>query len=508
MGSFRWQLTCWTAVAALLGSSADPAALAQNGYRINGISAPQVLADPLASKLQDQLNNLQATLKQRSQSASLQQALEAGLLNNPQLAAAYAQIQGQQWNLIAVRRQWYPTASAGSNPYALGQSFSTTTQSISLPPSSDQTTYSNATSVGGLGLNLNWTFFNPSRSANINAASESLKRQQLLFDVSARNLALQIQDSYFSLQEQQQLITSYEEILAATNREVATTEAQFNNGLVSIADVEQIRTQQYGTLTALINAYRQLINASAQVARTMALPPGALVLPAESLNPLGRWDEPLQATIEQALKLREEIQASLAAAASSSWQATSLFNSYWPSFSVGASGSYGSSNTTSGFPGDSVSVNRRNLNWNGGVGVGFTWQFFDGGIAAAQAEASKAVARQAKDQAALDRLNVTQEVEVSYANYLTSLLALESTKAQASSARAAATAVQARFAAGVTDMASVVQTLSRAISSANEYANAVRTYNSAVAGLYRSSARWPAETQPLLKQRVEQLKQR
>ena len=58
------------------------------------------------------------------------------------------------------------------------------------------------------------------------------------------------------------LIEAYGEILKATTRQVQTTEAQFNNGLVSIADVEQIRTQEFATLSTLITAYRQFIDAS------------------------------------------------------------------------------------------------------------------------------------------------------------------------------------------------------------------------------------------------------
>lgn len=505
----RSRMSFWAPVVALAAAQAlpPPAALAQSGYRINGIAAPQVLADPLAAKLQSQLSNLQSTLRARAQTTNLQQALETGLLNNPQLASAYAQIQGSQWNLIAVRRQWYPTANASSNS-ALGQAFDTTTQSTTPAPGGSQTTYTNATSVGPMNLNLNWTFFAPSRGANINAASESLRQQQLLFDVSARNLVLTIQDAYFNLQEKQQLIKAYEEILQSTNRQVAATEAQFNTGMTSIADVEQIRTQQYQNLGSLIDAYRQLIDAAALMAETMALPAGTLALPSEELQASGRWDESLPATLEQALNLREEIQASLAASASASWQATALFNTYWPQFNVAASGAYGSANTTTGLPGDSFSSNRRSLSWNGGVGVGFTWQFFDGGINAATAESQKAQARQFKDQAALDRLSVTRQVESSYANYLTSLLALETTKAQVQSARLAVTSVQERFAVGVTDMATVVQTLNQSLFAANAYATALRTYNSSVAGLYRYSARWPVSTQPLLQQRVQQLRQR
>lgn len=493
-------------LAVCTAAASTPVTWAQSAYRINGLSAPQVISNPLAGRLEQQLGALRSQLEERSRQANLDQAIEAGLLHNPQLAAAYAEIQGQQWSLIAVRREWYPSLSASSERLP-GQTFATSSERGNSPNNSNTTTYSNATNTD-VNLTLNWTFFDPSRGPGINAASESLKRQQLLFDVSARNLVLAIQQAYFSLQEQQLLIKSYEEILKGTDRQVQITEAKFNNGLVSIADVEQIRTQQFTTLSTVINAYRQLIDASSQLAQTMALPPGTLVLPSEVLTPLGSWDEPLQSTIEQALKLREEIQASLAAAASASWSATSLFNRYWPQFSVGALGRYAGSNRTSGLPGESTSFNDRTLNWDGAIGVGFNWRLFDGGINAANAEVQKAAARSARDQAAERKLDVSREVEQSYANYITSQLALESSKAQVNSARAAAVAVQERFAVGVSDMTAVVQVLNQSIDAANAYATAVRVYNGAIASLYRSSARWPAGTEPLLMQRIGQLRQR
>ncbi len=488
----------------LLVGLISPVAVAQTPYRLNGLIAPQVVSDPLAARLEEQLRTLREQLRSRSRQTNLEQAMEAGLLNNPDLARAYALIQGQQWNLISVRRQWYPSLIANSDEVP-GQAFSTTVQSGQGP--SNTTTYRNSTGKTAR-LLLSWTFFNSSRGANINAASESLKRQQLLFDVSARQLVLDIQTAYFNLQEQALLIEAYEDILASTTRQVRTTEAQFNSGLNSIADVEQIRTQQLSTLTILINAYRQLIDAASLLAQTMALPPGTLALPSTELMPLGRWDEPLQTTIDQALALREEIQASLAAAASASWSATALFNNYWPRFSLGTFGRYADQNATIGLPGAAATSANRQLNWEGGVSIGFNWTLFDGGVDAARAEQSLATARAEKDRAEQQRLQVSREVEQSYSNYLTSLLAQESTQAQARAARVAAVAVQERFAVGVTDMASVVQTLNEAIRAASAYASAVRTYNTAVADLYRSSARWPSGSQPLLQQRVDQLKKR
>jgi outer membrane protein TolC len=488
---------CQTTALILIAAIGSPQVAARPTYRIDGIVAPQVDPNPLADHLKAELKNLREQLEARSQPVSLNQALEAGLLNNPQLAAAYAQIQGKQWNLVAVRREWYPDLTARSSPNLLGQQATTNTNKAKEGDAPKTTTSDSITRVGAR-LNLNWTFFDPTRGPRINAAGENVRQQQLLFDVSARNLVLEIQQAYFRLQEDQQLIKAYEEILAGTTRQVQLTEAQFNNGLVSIADVEQIRTQQLSTLGTLIDSYRKLFDAAARLGEVMALEPGFLALASETLSPLGQWDEPLQATIDQALILREEIQASLAAAASANWRATVLFNQYWPQFSLEVGGGY------VGTEGKRTNTN----NWDASIGISFSWKIFDGGISAAEAEAQRVAALQANDQAAERRLNISREVEQSYANYLTSLLAMQSSQAQSLSARKAATAVQERFAVGVTDMSDVVQTLNQAIGAANAYSEAILSYNTAVASLYRNSARWPAGTEALLNQRRSSLRER
>lgn len=495
-------LLCAACLSPLLAAQAQTQRQPASGYRFNGQKAPQVQPNPVAGQLQARLRSLRAELEARSRPTTLQQAIEAALLNNPVLAEAYAQIQGSQWNLIAVRRQWYPTLSASSSNLPQ-QSFNTLTGTG--PSTYNTTTFQNATTTSA-SVTASWTFFNPSRGPAINAAGESLRQQQLLFDVSARDLVLSVQQTYFRLQELKQLIGSYGEILANSERQVQLVEAKFNTGLANISDVEQIRTQQYGTLSTLIDTTNQLLNTAAQLAETMALPPGSLAMPADQLQVVGSWNESLPATIEQALRLREEIQASLAAASSASWTATRLFNTYWPTFSLGAIGSVNSANATAGYPASS-SNNNNTLNWSGGVGVGFNWQLFDGGINAASAKASLAASQFNLQRAARQRLLVTREVEGAYSAYLTSQLGVQSSSAQVQSARQAVLAAEERFSVGFTDMATVVQALNQAIQAANNYSSALRTYNTAVAGLYRYSARWPEGSQPLLNQRTKVLRQ-
>ena len=445
-------------------------------------------------------------MNSRASRASLQEAVEQSLLRNPVLAQSYSQIQQQQWSLIAVRRQWYPqlqASSAGRNLFG----YSTTTQTLNSNETGFQrfTSYTNLVETGPL-MQLNWTFFDPTRSPSINAANESLKAQQLLFDVSARDLVLETQLAYFTLQEQQQLIAAYELILKSTNQLVERTEALFNAGSASISDVEQIRTQQLQNLSTLIDTYRQLVDAAARLAQAMTMPTGMLVLPQDKLALMGRWTLPEAETLKQAERMREEIKASLAQSSASGWRATELFNSYWPSFLIQASGFYRYTNTADGNSTTSATINRENSQWSGAVGLGFRWSIFDGGINAAQAEASKAQARQFVDQASVQQLSVAREVERAYASYEASGLSMASTKEQLQSAQTAAEAVRERFNIGFSDMTSVVQTYNQSLQAASAYARSITQFNSAVASLYRYSARWPDGALPLVQKRVKALK--
>jgi len=508
------RLPAWYgAVLLAIGSftTASEADTVGKGYQYRGVQAPQVQPTPLFNSLNQDLLRLQKELKARSENTTLAAAIEQSLLNNPELAQSYAQIQQGQWTLVAVRRQWIPSivaTAAGPGGGLWGYAGSRATTSVTtLRATAAEQSFDQAVAFVPV-LSLGWTFFDPSRGPEINAASEDLRSDELLFNVTARNLVLQTQLSYFGLQEQLQLVKSYEQILAATTDQVKQAEALFNTGNASIADVEQIRTQQFQTLSLLISSYLGVIEAAASLANSMALPPGRLALPADNLDQYGQWDLPLTTTIRQAQALREEIQSSLAKANRAKWQASALFNRYWPRFSLVASGSYLNSNSRN----ESSAIANPNsvlsASWDGGFGIGFNWSIFDGGIAAAQAEANRALARQYTDQAAVQRLQVSEEVEQSYASYQTSRLALLSSREQADSARKAALAVRERYNVGYADTTSVVQTLNQAINAANAYASSLRVYNSAVARLYRSSAQWPERSLSFRDQRVLELKRR
>ncbi|MCP9814791.1 TolC family protein [Synechococcus lacustris L1E-Slac] len=465
-----------------------------------------------AVDLQRQLDRLKQALLSRSVSINLQQAVEQSLANNPTLAEQYSQIQNEQWNLIAVRRSWYPqllvTGPTGNiMSYQSGSNKASAYTSKILEPKSRKLDFKNTINTApNPMINLNWTFFDPKRGPSINASSENLRAQQLLFDVAARDLVLETQLAYFALQEKQELIKNYEQILNSITKAVNQTEALFIAGNLSITDVEQIRTQQFQQLTLLIETYRQLVSAAAKLSEAMALPVGSLVTTQGNLALIGKWSLSEAETLQRAEQFREEIQASLATASSFGWQATVLSNSYWPSFSTYANGSFSHTDIAEGIPGSERIKNTQLDQWSGAVGIGFSWSIFDGGIKAAEAQAKQAQKNQFTDKAARQRLSVAREVVSAYANYQGSELGLVSAKQQIQSAQKASEAVSERFKVGYSDITAVVQTYRQYQQAAAAFSSAIREFNNSVVSLYRYSASWPDGALPLLQKRVQNLK--
>jgi outer membrane protein TolC len=255
-------------------------------------------------------------------------------------------------------------------------------------------------------------------------------------------------------------------------------------------DVDQLVSQQLALLILRIDTHEQVIVAASKLARALSLPPGDLVLPAEPLALRGQWTLSRQETIHQALRLREEIQRSLATARSFAWSAVATRKGYLPTLSIEGTGSTQTSSDSS------------DLNSEATVGMNVRWTFFDGGILAAKATSQRRQQEQALQQAALDRLAVTEEVETSFASYISSQIVVDTAIAQMESSRSSFRSATKSFQAGSSDATTLLQVLANTRGAVESYSHAVRKHNRSVAELERYSAHWPAAARPLLRQRV------
>jgi len=438
---------------------------------------PPTTAQSLAS-LERRLWRNRDHLERTSRRLTLAEALATGLAQNPILAKAHAGIEATSWSGVAIRREWVPSLTAGnSSPGLVGvRQQQADTLSLSSPQ-----------------LTLEWTFFDPSRLPRSKANAASLEADRFLFDVEARSLLLSLQQNYIDLQTLLALEVEYGELSAMVDGWLRLARARGRPGGPVTPDLDQLTSQQLALLILRIDTHEQVIVAASALARTLSLPPGELVMPAEPLVLRGTWTLSRQETIDQALRLREEIQRSLASARSLAWNAVATRKGYLPTLSLEGTGSSQSSSDDSGLQSEGV------------VGMNVQWTLFDGGLLAAKATSQRKQQEQALQQAALDRLTVTAEVETSYAAYLNSQIVVDSAIAQMQSARASFAVATKSYQAGASDATTLLQVLANTRGAVEAYCRALRKHNRSVVELERTSARWPAAAQSLLRQRVARL---
>lgn len=462
------------------------------------MAAPAV--DASLGILKQRLERLGDRLEQNARRLTLQEAVVLGLQRQPRLAREYDQLQALQWQGIAIRREWSPSLLADNDdPGLVGwrrvrerDSSNDTLDGVSITNNLRSSTY------GVPRLTLDWSFFDPSRTPRLRSNLAGQQAQELLFDITARDLILDIQSRYYALQRLQELEQAYR-----TLYKLAGSLANAAGGN------EQLRTEELALVQTRVRTHDDLVRTAAQLAELLSLPPGDLALPAEPLQASGEWSLDRAASITEALALREEIRRSLAGADGLSWSARAVQSRYLPS--LGLRGQLKAelenySLESLEAPSSSTSGGNGNLRIDGGLQ--WRWRLFDGGVLGAEATALRRQADQALQQAALDRLTVTRQVESSHASYTTSRILLDSTRVQLQSARAALNDGRRNFRGDANDATTLVQNIEKLRQALESEAVAREQHNTALAELYRYSARWPEGAPSLVDQRRQELRQR
>ena len=461
--------------------------------------------------LVNELNRMEVQINQRAKKVSLNEAISTGIRSNPQLFQAFSVIQQYEWQLIASQRQWYPTFQLSNGSPFAGIQWSSFVQNYQRKSTSSPGNVSRNSKFNELqpGASINWNAIDLTRQPNINAANESLRQQKLLFDVSARNLILDIQQSYFSIQSSQQLIDSFRSIYEINRNHLIILQTQRKIGMVTVLDVQATRSQLFSLLNQLVVYTRNYIDQSAALAEALALPEGSLAIPSDSAEPRGDWKINLDQTIELAKIQREEIMANLAAAESAKWTGVAGLRSYLPVFQLVATGNLSLNKGTESFADRdrNIQIPTSSQTSNGALGLGFTWSLFDGGIQSANAQAAFAQSRQQRDQAAITQLQVMRQVRTSYNQLETSRVSIKSAQIAYQAAKIAEQAAWARYSVGIGDITSVVQSFSLLSTASQQLSEATLSYNTGVAQLHRYAAIWPQNTQQEVKQQLQQLRQ-
>lgn len=482
---------------------ADPA-------RANSVMLPSAKQREMIQLLEERWQEASDQLTKAGKNITLKEAIQMGLLNNPALTKTYAELEGATWQARAIRREWWPSLT-GNNPDPLAIGFrneeASSTRTDTATGQTSRTSTSQRQLVSAPRARLSWTFLDPTRTPRLKASLATQEARSLAFDISARNLVLDIQSAYYKLQEVRDVRQDYERIYALTRTQISQAKTLRKGGLDTQGDIDQLRAQLLQQLVQLIQIHEQEVIAANQLAYTLSLRPGQLLLASERLEPQGSWTKPLQATIEEALILREEIRAGLANADNQKWIARSLLSRYLPTVAlVGQSQLITQSGSTVGTGEGNASTRNSLNNGRNDIGLGFNWLLFDGGINRAQSQALRQQANATLAATDDERLTVTLQVQNSYANYDGSRMVIEAAREQLKEARKSVDYAAKTYNGTTIAATTFIQNIQSYLNASQAYKSSLRKYNVAVASLYRYSAQWPSETGQDLDQRRKQLR--
>jgi OMF family outer membrane factor len=449
-----------------------PPAATQLLPEVRDLAAPASLALP-TKPAQVQIRELRPI--------SLVEAENLAEVNNPNLKAIAAQVDQAQNNLRAQIALWYPTLNINANAlpsYTGGQ------QSFG---DSNQFTPDGLTSTNrwfyGASVQAQWALINPQRVPAIAAARDSFEKAKDAYLVSLRDLRLQVDVAYFTLQQSDDSVRIGQESVRASVISLRDARARYQAGVATKLEVLEAETQLARDQQLLTESLASQAIARRTLAALLDLPQQVTPTAKDPARVVGTWQPSLQESIIAAFAFREELDQALldiSIANSSANQALGAVQPFLNVFNTLIAGRYqGNQNVLVDLPGS------RGWNVDNSIGLGVTWNIFDGGAAAARSRAAKAQARQFTYQFAQRRDEIRRDVEISFYELEKNNRNLTTTAREVLSAREALRLARLRLEAGVTTQREVVNNQRDLTNAEVRHSNAISDYNKRLAELRR-----------------------
>ncbi|WP_170953538.1 TolC family protein [Synechococcus sp. UW179A] len=466
-----------------------------------------------------------STNPNQSINLSLDQCISLAFANNPSLKSQIESLKSTRDTFIARSRSWNPTALIRGSSNGNNENRNSVNQVNSLNSKSPSLSRTNSTSSRNsypqsITGELSWKFLDFSRQPTIDAAASAYSAQRYAFYNASRTLVFQIQETYYQLIAQQELIKSFETIAESLKSTVLFTDSRFEAGLAHLGDVGQVHAQYYSTLSDLTSYIERYYQLSSQLARLVSLPGEPLIL-AEGENQFaGEWIFGLEESIDLAQLNNDRVLSSLELSKRYNFEGIAERNRTLPSFSLSSTANLSSTssdsyafNTTSVSGSSNSSSDSRetsnsfsfgsNTSYDVSAGIGFTWNFYQGGVNNATASAlfSRSKSEEFNVEDIRDQLieNVRASINALRSNrirFMTSDAAVES-------AKISYIASIARLNAGFSDVTTINQLVRLYQNSIQAEIIAIQDYNIRLATLYRDTAIWPQEAEGLAVELLE-----
>ncbi len=226
---------------------------------------------------------------------SLIEITDFALGHNPNTWLAWAQAKVNAANVGIAESAYLPEIDAGGAVQYSAQVFS--------HDNNEQITY-------GPNISLSYVLLDfGQRSDNIHAALYSVIAANLSQNNSIQQVILQVEQAYYQVLGQQELVKAYQESLVEADRSLVASQALRANGLATIGDVYQAEGSQAQAVLNLQTAKGNYQTALGLLATTMGLPAKAKLglLPLSPPTEQKKMDQSLDSMLEVAKRNRPDL---------------------------------------------------------------------------------------------------------------------------------------------------------------------------------------------------------
>jgi outer membrane protein TolC len=411
-----------------------------------------------------------------TQPITLQQALELAQRNNRDLQAAQLTLERSQAALQEALAAEFPTAGVVAD---FSRSDSATTELRNEQnPSQQQSTTS---STFNAGVQLSYDLYTAGRRpAQIRAAEEQIRFQELDLERISEQLRLNVSSAYYDLQQ--------------ADAQVEISQAAVTDAAQSLRDAQLLEQAGLGTRFDVLQAQVQLANANQdlttalsqqrisrrQMVQLLSLAQPVEVSAADPIAVAGDWNLSLEQSTILAYKNRAELEQQLVQRNISDQRRRVALAAVRPQATLTASYNIlGVLNDDLG-PADGLTL-----------GAGLRWNFFEGGAARARAQQEQKNIQIAETQFASQRNQVRFDVEQAFFQLNASRQNIQTASFALTQAEESLRLARLRFQAGVGTQTDVINQQTELTRARGNQIRAILDYNRALAQLQRAVSNLP-----------------
>ncbi|MBW4512084.1 MAG: TolC family protein [Scytonematopsis contorta HA4267-MV1] len=400
-----------------------------------------------------------------TQPLTLAQVIELARRNNKTLQSSLLVLEANQASLRAAQASLLPTLGISSS-LARGGAANIIGDTR---PRTDTTNFS-------AGLELGYTLFTSgSRTAQIRASEERVRRQELEVERQSEEVRLNVTRAYYVLQQADENVRINGSAVENARASLRDAEALERAGVGTRFDVLTSQVNLAQALTRLTQARAQQQTNGRQLASLLSVPQIVNIVAADPVRVAGLWNQTLEQSIVLAFKNRPELQQDLIDRNISEQERRQILAQGGPQIAL--SGSYNL--------GDTFDDTRRAAD-DYRVVVTASLSLYDGGARRANAAAQKANIAAAEVQFSQRRDSIRFEVEQAFFELQSNFQNIQTAEAALVQARDALRLARLRFQAGVGTQTDVIRSENDLTQQEGNRVNAIIQYNTSLAQLQRA----------------------